>query len=438
MDKKGSKRLKLFKFKIKTERKRFLIKIISARDKNEVKEFIKGYSGEVKTIYIKNAAPLKDKIDNYFANKIGKNSEEDIKKEILLRAKKIKPLETARFLSRFSEATNASVKPMDIIASLLQEDFSYNMKMLFIELEENLNKGNPLHVALSIIPGLSSEALSIIKIGETTGKLPKTLDQVAKDITLKVEIKKKLKKGLMKPFFTLLFAFGIVIFIVPTMVNPIKDLFSQFGGAELPILTRIVIYSTDFITNNAPFIGIALFLLIIFINIGLKKSYNFKLNYDRLILNMPIIGKFIRDISTLKILVGINMYVQSAIPLSEALASTLKTINNNELREELLYISNEVDRGKNFSQALSQAVYFNDYIKGEISVAEKEGSLVKKLNQIIDILDVKISEDSEIMISGLTKTIGLLVSLIVGVVIIAVYSPMFSLMGQVNKNIMEG
>jgi len=431
-------RLDLYKFKIKTERNRYLTKKIAAKNKEEVQRYINEYSGTVKTIYIKSAAPLKDRIDRKFAELTGKNTDEDFRKEILARAKRIKQIEIARFLRRFAEATEASIKPIDIIDSLLQEDFSYNLKMLFIELQKELNKGNPLFISLSLIPGIPKESIAIIKIGEESGSLSKTLVQVAKDIELKVDIKKKLKSGLMKPFFTLLFALAIVIFIVPTMVNPIKDMFSQFGDAKLPILTRIVITATDFITAYTPFItGFLVAFTIIFV-ILYKKVYLVKLKTDQLILNLPIIGTFLRDLSTLNILVGINMYVQSAVPLGEALYRIIKTVKNAELREELEFISKEVDRGKYLSDALSQSIYFNDYIKGEIAVAEKEGSLIKKLNQIIEILDKRISENSEIMISRLTKTIGLIVTIIVGIVIIAVYSPMFALMGEVNKSIMEG
>ena len=432
-----SKRLQLFKFKIKTERNRFLIKKVSAKTKEEVQAEINEYSGNVKTVYIRSAAPLKDQIDHKVAAAMGNDTPEKVKKEILLRAKKVKPIEVARFLERFAEATDASIKPLDIINSLLQEDFTYNMKMLFIELQFEMNKGNALYMALELIPGISKEAIAIIRIGEESGKVPATLMQIAKDIRLKVEIKKKLKKGLTKPIFTLLFAFAIVIFIVPTMVNPIKDMFAQFGNAQLPLLTRVVIAVTDMITNYAPFIGGGGVILGVLIALAYKRYYGFRLKVDQSILNMPIIGQFIRDISTLKILVGINMYVQSAVPLAEALNKIIETVKNVELKEEMIYISKEVDKGKYFSDALSQSIYFNDYIKGEIAVAEREGSLVKKLNLIIEILDKKIEEDSEAMISSLTKSIGLFVTLVVGVVIIAVYSPMFALMGEVNKSIME-
>lgn len=428
----------LYEFKIKTERNRFLTKKIAAKSKSEVKKYIETYNGSIKIIYIRSAAPLKDRIDAKFASMFKPQTEEQIKKERIAKAKKISPLDLARFLDRFAESIEASIKPLQIIDSLLQEDFTYQLKMILIELKVELNKGNSLNKSLSLFPGLTRETLNIIKIGEESGKLPDTLRQVSKDLKLRAEIKKKIKKGLTKPFFTFLFALSIVIFLVPTMVNPIKDMFTQFGDAKLPVLTRIVISATDFITNYSPYIA-GFILTVAIIGIFLyKKQYKFKLMVDKKMIELPIIGVFIKNMSILKILVGINIYIQSSVPLAEALSKTIETVSNAEIKEELIYISREVDRGKDFSSAMSQAIYFNDYIKGEISVAEKEGSLVKKLDQIINILDSKTNEESDIMINGLTKTIGFLVAIIVGVVIIAVYSPMFSLMGEINKSIMEG
>lgn len=432
--------IKLYKIKIKTKRNRYISKIVPERSREQVVNYINSFFGNVKIIYIKSAEPLKDKIDNYFNELIGvKKSKEAAKKELIKKAKKIKPLEVARFLNRFAESTRASRKPIDILHSLLQENFSYKMKMLFLEIEEEINKGNTLSKSMSVIPRLTPEIIEVLSIGESTGKIPETLEQIAQEIELEVSIKRKIRGGLTKPIGTLVFAFGIILFIIPKMINPIKEMFDKIGnGAHLPLLTRIVIGVTDFLAHNVIFISggiFSLFLLNVFLY---KNKYKYKLFIDRIIISIPIIGTFLRDLLVLKILVTLNMYISSGISLNKALFDISKTITNSELKEEFTnVIFKEVEGGKKLSEALAQSIYFNDFIKGEIYAAEKEGSLLKKISQIIYILDTKITENSEKMISRLTSVISFSVSILVGVIVVATYSPMFSLIGKMNKQLTQ-
>jgi len=400
-----------FKYKAKVKRGKVIKKRITAKTKEEAIKYINDI--DQKLIWIKDTTPK------------------------FLTDEKIKQEELVSFFKKFATYIRASINPVSTIGLLLNENFSYPMKIFLAELRESFKSGLPANIALKKTGLIDNQIATLVEIGEKTGSLPNSLEEIADLMEKKIIMKKKLRKALMKPGFTILFAFCIVAFVVPTMIEPIKGIFQSIGTGEIPALTQAVLGFTDFLKNNSLFLFIGIILFIISIIWLYSSNKNAKKYFDRFIFNLPILGPFIQSSYIFLFFITLNMFIQSGFTLVQALKEITGSLSNVEIKEDINAVALEVKNGKPLSRAILQSVYIPDKYKESLLSGEKTGSLKKDLDNIIDLSNKTFEEEGEKVVVKLTTIISGLVMGIVALVIFSVYMPMFSLMSSINKTLAE-
>lgn len=401
-------KIRLFRYYAKVKRGKPVTKVIAAENKAEAVDYVKKVGQSL--IKIKDITPF------------------------FILDSKIPEFEFISILMKFSTYIKSSMSPVNIITSLLNEEYSYQTKIFLATLRDSFKEGLPAYIAFKKTGLIDNQISQLIQIGEKTGTLPTTLIEIAKLLEKKALMKKSLKKSLVRPVFTIIFAFAIVAFVVPSMIEPIKGIFTSVGKGEIPMLTKIVLGVTDYIKANGFYVfygmvmGIASFIWIYTTNLKAKAIF------DKMLLNMPIIGRFIQISYNYIIFVTLNMFVQSGFALPQALKEISSSINNLEMKEDLNAVNIEVKNGLPLSKAIMQSVYIPDIYKETFASGEKTGSLKADLLKTIDLINEHFEEESKKVISKITMTISLFVSAIVGIVVFAVYMPMFSLIGAINQS----
>jgi len=404
--------IRLFSYKAKVKRGKVIKKTIAAETKSEAIATIKKMGYQL--ISIKDKTPF------------------------IIRTEEVPKKELVSFLFKFATYIDSSMPPIAVLNTVLNEDFSYQTKLFFGDLKQSFKDGLPAHIAFKKTGLIDNQTAQLIQIGESTGTLSKSLIEIATLIDKKVKMKEDLKKSTLKPAFTVLFAINIVVFVVPTMIEPIKSIFTSIGKGEIPPLTQFMLNMTDYMKTNGHFvlIGVALFLISIIwlytTNKGAKKLI------DKMLIKMPIIGSFVQSSYIFLFFVTLNMFVQSGFSVVQALSEITKSISNEEIKEDINAVSIEVKNGKPLSQAILQSVYIPDMFKETFISGEKTGSLKEDLLEVINLSNKNFEEESKKVVTKITGAISAMVMGIVGVVVFAVYMPMFSLIGTINQTLAEG
>lgn len=356
---------------------------------------------------------------------------------IVIMNEKVPEFELINFLRDFGDYIESQFTPTIILNLFMNKQYSYQTKVFFSKLYESFRQGMPAHVAFKQTGVVDKQVEKIIQTGEKTGKLVEALREIADLIEMRAKMKKELKISMIRPVFTMLFAIGIVAFVIPAMVEPIKGVFASVGKGEIPALTKVVLGVTGYVKANGVVMLYGNLLLILSVVWLYTTNLKAKLIMDKMILRMPVIGPFVQSGYVYMFFVSLNMFVQSGFSPANALKEIAASISNSAMKEDIIAVNIESKNGLSLSKAIQQSIYIPDVHKEIFASSEKKGDLKDTLEDTIKKVHKEYEAESKKVILKVTTFISVLVAALVAVVVFSVYMPMFSLIGSINQSLTE-
>src|SRR5690606_22120464 len=220
-------------------------------------------------------------------------------------------------------------------------------------------------------------------------------------------------------------------FVIPAFENMFKD----FGGgkAQLPKLTQIVVDASHVFVTALPFLAVGLVLL------GIGVGYVYRLPkgkrfFHQAMLGLPIVGNVLRKIAVARFTRTLGTLLQSGVPILDALEICARTSGNIVILEGIMLVRRQVSEGQNMAEPLQAAGVFPDMVVQMIGVGEQTGALDQMLNKIADFYE----EETDVAVASLTSMLEPIMMVgiggMVGVVLVAMYLPIFSLAGNIKAN----
>jgi len=349
---------------------------------------------------------------------------------------KVKDSELAMFFDKFATQMEVGLSPSRSLQNFLTEGFKYNTLLFIFKVKEELGKGLSVTEAMKNTNVLPKDIISLIRIGEETGRIIDIFREISKLYAEQAKIKKSIKKATYKPVGLITAALGILLFIVPIMLTPIKALQSQFKTGEgLPTLTVIVMNVTDFLTHKWYIIATVLTILIIFHRKMYKNKFSYKEKWDTFIFNLPIIGKFKKALAIYLTLLNLYILQRAGIPVEQSFKMIADSQENEEFKKDIEEIRFSLKEGNSLEESMNYSSYIPKVYKDIIRQGEATGKMVSELEKAKLFAEQDFKETSDFIITSFSKITGLLVTILVSIIIIAVYLPMFSIVGQVMKTI---
>jgi type IV pilus assembly protein PilC len=264
-----------------------------------------------------------------------------------------------------------------------------------------------------------------IKIGEETGTLPKVAEQLGSFFSKKNEQRRNLISALTYPIIILATAVLVVIFMLQFVVPMFRDIFEQ-QQVELPSITQFIISLSGFVGDY----GLLLILLItaLFIFGGLvRKNKTYKKYRDKLILKIPFVGNFVKTVYLSQFTQAVSLLTASKVPMVNSIQMVRKMIGFYPLQEALKKTEQAILTGKPLSLALQGDKFFSDKMIAMVKVAEETNQnefIFERLNQQYT---VQVQQQSKLLSTVMEPFIILFVGVLVGVILVAMYLPMFKL-----------
>jgi type IV pilus assembly protein PilC len=320
---------------------------------------------------------------------------------------------------------------LNVVSALViledQTDDKY-LGLVIRELRADVEGGLLLSQALGRHPKVFTRLyVAMVEAGEAAGILDTVLDRVAFQIEKETQIKRRVKGAMIYPTMVLIFATlvlcGMLLFLVPVFVKIFKDL-----GGQLPTLTQWVVNASNLLKSDW-YIIFPMLIGSIFGIRKLKKTEHGRKVWDRLRLRIPMkIGDTVLKVTMARFSRTLSTLVASGVDIIKALEITGQTAGNWVIEDALATVRARVHEGVPIAQPLVENEIFPPMVSQMVKIGEETGELEKMLGKIADFYEDEVDAAIQSLTSIIEPLMMIAVGMMVGVIIISMYLPMFKML----------
>jgi type IV pilus assembly protein PilC len=342
--------------------------------------------------------------------------------------KKVKPKSLQIFSRQFATMIEAGLNVVTALVILEEQTEDKKFATVIGEIRADVEGGLLLSEALARHPRIFSRLfVSMVEAGEAAGILDVVLDRVAFQIEKETQIKRRVKGAMMYPLMVLSFAtlvlIGMLMFLVPIFV----DIFKQLGG-DLPTLTKLVVAMSNAL-KNYWFIIFPVWGLTIFGFLRLKKTEKGRRVWDKARIKAPVgIGPVVLKVGMARFSRTLSTLIGAGVDIIRALEITGTTSGNSLIEDATEVVKERVHQGVPIAIPLGEIGIFPPMVSQMVRVGEETGELEKMLGKIADFYEDEVDSAIATLTSIIEPLMMILVGIMVGVIIIAMYLPMFKLL----------
>jgi type IV pilus assembly protein PilC len=291
------------------------------------------------------------------------------------------------------------------------------------DIRENIKSGSSLADSFRAHEEFSGMFTALIETGEKSGELPKVLERYLVYTEKFDEMRKKLLSALIYPAILIVLSFFLIL-IMLTFVIPRFIGFYENSEKNLPVITRVLISFSSFVSHNIIFILAGILIITLAFKYW-KSTENGRLHFDRAKLRVPIVGQVWHKHAINQFCRSLSVMLKAGIPLLSALLVTTKTITNKWLAKNCSSVIYEVNEGDPLYSSLEKTGMFPDIAVEMIQVGEQTGSLESMLNQLADYYDREIDLAIDRMLRSLEPIFLIIMGMIIAGMLLAMYLPIF-------------
>jgi len=301
-------------------------------------------------------------------------------------------------------------------------------KKMYTEVYDQVVRGTSLSNALEATGRFNKNDYYSVKIGEETGRIAEVLEDLTTYYGRVIKQSRQLIGVFSYPILVLCTAFAAVFFMLNVMVPKFQEIFNR-SHAELPALTKSIMNISKFSSNHAGMFFLFVFAIGMFLyTIRNKESY--RSISSRFALRLPFFGNIVRMMVQQKLFQTLALLTASHITLSHAIQLVRQMTTFYPMEKALEKMEHDIMRGKSLHESMAECSIFDKRASSLVKVGEE----VNKLEDIFKTLSKQYSEQLEHsigMLGGLLEPILIIfIGFLVGVILIAMYLPMFQ-MGSV-------
>ncbi|NTV48297.1 MAG: type II secretion system F family protein [Geobacteraceae bacterium] len=325
----------------------------------------------------------------------------------------------------------AGMPIMQVLDAILERHDSGSLSEVLIQVRDDVKAGTALSAAMEkhgrAFPHLY---IASIRAGERTGDLPQTIRRYIEYLKRVGTLKKKIVAAVFYPAILVVFAFLaitlLLVYVVPTFSQVYTD-----SGSQLPALTQFLITFTSLLRR--------FFVLGIIVLFGLfaafrswKNSESGRYAFDRFKLTVPVAGDVFSKYSVAAFTRTLATVLGSGIPIIESLRMSIGTLDNVFMEKRLFEAVRIVEEGGRLSVALERINIMPPLALRMLGVGETTGSLEDMLLDIANYLEDELEERMHLLTTAIEPAIMLIMGVVIGVIIIAMYLPIFKIAGTVG------
>ena len=342
---------------------------------------------------------------------------------------KVATKDLAIFFKQFSVMVDAGLPMVQCLEILASNQENAYFKRVLTDVRVNVEGGATLANSLRQHPKVFDNLVTnMMEAGEAGGILDTILQRLAGYVEKAVKLKAAVKPALVLPASIMSIAALIVFALMRWIVPIFANMFAAMG-VELPLPTKIVIGISSFLQT----FGILIPVVIFFVAMAFKNFYatpGGRMSIDSIMLKLPVFGMLLRKIAVARFTRTLGTLITSGVPLLEALTITAGASGNAVIEKGILGVRKAIEEGRNITDPLKESGIFPNMVTQMIGVGEQTGAMDAMLAKIADFYEEEVDNAVKDMLTMMEPLIMVFLGGVVGGVVIALYLPMFKMIGQ--------
>lgn len=299
---------------------------------------------------------------------------------------------------------------------------------------ESVREGSNLSTALAEHPDtFPTLMVSMVAAGETGGFLDEALDRIAVMFESDANLRGKIKSAMTYPLVVLVFSglmmLGVIFFIVPIF----EAMFSQLGG-QLPLPTRIMVLLSHNMWWILPILIVVVLTARSSYKRARKNSPGFLLASDRFKLKIPVFGPLFTKLAVSRWARNLGTLLAVGVPVTQALEMVGATSGNAVISAAMVEVRDSVRTGSTIARPLTRHPVFPSMLVQMVEVGEESGRTSDMLGKAADYYDNEVETATEGLTSALEPLLVVFIGVVIGLMVVCLYLPMFSIYQNIQTN----
>lgn len=351
----------------------------------------------------------------------------EAKLNLLLNKPKGKDL--AVFSRQFAVMISANVPIVESLVILIEQTSNFKLKQVVAEVAFEVTAGSLLSDSLGKHPRIFDNFfINMVKSGEASGKLDEVLEYLADQTERSYDTASKVKGAMIYPVFVLI-AMVVVGIVLMVKILPSLTGMLQESGMDLPVTTKIIIATSDFLVNYLWLVIVLVIGLVFLVRLYLKTDKG-RRNWDSLTLRIPIFGKLVNYVVLTRFTRSLSTLLKGGVTITKSLEVVSGVVSNKVYEDILLRTLQSIKDGNPLSTVMNTESIVPKMVPQMISVGERTG----KIDVVLDSITGFYTRESEKMLANLSSLMEPLIMVImgigVGIMVAAVIMPMYSMATQ--------
>ena len=343
------------------------------------------------------------------------------------RKKRITQEDITVFTRQLATMMKAGLPLMQAFEIVARGHSNPSMTQLLMSIRSDVEQGTPMGTAFAKHPKYFDRFYcNLVAAGEAGGVLENLLDKLAVYKEKTQSIKKKVKSALTYPISIVVVAIALVIVMMMFVLPAFKQVYEGMG-AELPGLTQVIMSASDFFVSYGWLIIIGLIAAVVALIYVHKTSFKFQKKVDAWLLKLPIFGSIVQKATIARWARTTASLFAAGVPLVEALDSVAGASGNILYEEATLNIKSQVNQGLSLTSGMQSTGLFPNMVIQMASIGEESGSLDDMLNKAAEFYEEEVDNAVAQLSSLMEPIIMVVLGGIIGVMLVAMYLPLFNL-----------
>ena len=367
---------------------------------------------------------LRDTKDEYMTA-----AKEDTAGAVAFRAMKTAQLaDFCRNLGTLLAAGVPLVRAFRIMAD--ERGLDIRSKALYEAVLNDLRRGVPLSDAMShCAPAFPELLLAMTRSAETTGSIDESFLRMGSYYDREHRMNQQVGNSMMYPLILAVLTVGVLVVLMTFVVPQFKDMFDQMES--LPFLTELLFSVSDLVATPWRSLALGIFVLVMGLRL-LMALPAVRLQWDRLSLHAPVVGKLNRKICTARFARTLSNLYSGGVPIVATLISARDAVDNTWIASQFDTVLRNVRAGHSLSDTLGTVDGFEKKMSASIAVGEETGKLDSLLATISETLDYEAESATKRLVTLLEPLMIVIMAVIVGCVVVAVIMPIYLSYGTIG------
>lgn len=299
------------------------------------------------------------------------------------------------------------------------------------DIADQLEQGRNLSAAMAKYEKIFTRlTISVVVVGENTGKLDDVFLQLALYFEREQETRKRIKSALRYPTFVII-ALVIAMFILNLFVVPVfTQMFERFN-TELPIMTRVLIGTSNFFVNYWWLLLIGIVGAIVMVKQYVNSEVG-RLKWDRIKLKLPVVGSIIERSLLSRYSRSFSMILRAGVPLTAGLSLTADAVDNAFMQQRIREMRQGIEKGESLLRVSKNSELFSTLVLQMVAVGEETGRLEPLLEESADYYEREVDFDLKSLTAKIEPILIGFVAVMVLILALGIFTPMWNMMSAVK------